>query len=163
MTGFNLPATLADQIERILFDLRRRTKAECIMLADISGQLINTQGDLEGSDPTLVSALAAGDVAALLELARQIGEPEPRGPFLHEGKRRSFYMMNVGGSFVLIIIFNAETPLGLVRLFAGRIVQQLDALTGEFESYMDETQNQALPDDFSAGLADELEKTFDGF
>jgi len=85
-TGISLPAELAEQIERILADLHRRTGAECILLADISGQLITAQGQMRASDPVLVAALAAGDVAALTELARQFGEENPHGSFLHEGE-----------------------------------------------------------------------------
>ena len=84
-TGFSLPVKLAEQIERILADLHRLTGAECILLADVSGQLITAQGQMQAVDPVLVAALAAGDVAALTELARQIGEENPHGSFLHEG------------------------------------------------------------------------------
>jgi predicted regulator of Ras-like GTPase activity (Roadblock/LC7/MglB family) len=135
-TGFSLPVKLAEQIERILADLHRRTGAECILLADVSGQLITAQGQMQAVDPVLVAALAAGDVAALTELARQIGEENPHGSFLHEGENRNMYIFNVAGSFIMIVIFRTGTPVGLIRLFVRRAAERLYPLTDEFEDSM---------------------------
>jgi predicted regulator of Ras-like GTPase activity (Roadblock/LC7/MglB family) len=110
-------------------------------------------------DPVIVAALAAGDVAALSELSRQIGETDHHGSFLHEGVNKSIYLFNVNESFILIVIFRADTPIGLVRLFAGRAVEQLHPLAVEFEQSLSQ-QEEILGADFGAGLADELEEAF---
>jgi predicted regulator of Ras-like GTPase activity (Roadblock/LC7/MglB family) len=162
-TRFSLPGELADTLETILENLRRRIEAECVMLADISGQLITAEGRLAEADPALVAALAASDVSALSELARQVGEEAPRGPFLHEGVERSFYLLNIADSFVLIVIFHAATPMGLVRIYAGRSGEELEDLAEQFEAYMEESQDQVLPSDFSSDLSDELEAAFGDF
>ncbi|RLC71929.1 MAG: roadblock/LC7 domain-containing protein, partial [Chloroflexi bacterium] len=60
--SLSLPEELAEQIEHILAELYYETEAECILLADISGQLISTQGQMTGIDPVLIAALAAGNV-----------------------------------------------------------------------------------------------------
>ena len=160
-TGFSLPVKLAEQIERILADLHRLTGAECILLADVSGQLITAQGQMQAVDPVLVAALAAGDVAALTELARQIGEENPHGSFLHEGENRSMYIFNVAGSFIMIVIFRTGTPVGLIRLFVRRAAERLYPLTDEFEDLMGQTTR--VPNaDFGATLAEELDGVFEG-
>ena len=159
---FALPIEMADQIEQIIANLRRMVEAECVMLADISGQLISVHGHLEKSDPTLVAALAAGDVAAMAELSRQIGEENPSGSLLHEGKHKSIYMHNIANSFVLLVVYGSDTLIGMVRLFAGRAAEKLEALAVEFEELV--SQPKAPPStDFGAALADELEKAFSEF
>ena len=160
-TGIVLPIELAAQIEHILADLHREAEAECVILADVSGQLISTQGELQDADPTLIAALAAGDVAAMSELARQIGEKNPHGSFLHEGEDKSCYLFSIAHSFILIVIFSSDTLIGLMRLSVRRAAERLYPLTTEFEEIMNQS-TQALTGDFGATLARELDTAFEG-
>ena len=159
--GLALPAEMAEQIERILVDLHRNAEAECVLLADVSGQLISVQQRMDEIDPVLVAALAAGDVGAMSELAQQIGEENPHGSSLHEGKNRSIYLFNVAGSFILIVIFQADTLIGLMRLFVRRAAERLHPLTAEFEDLMGQP-TQVPAADFGATLAEELDNVFEG-
>lgn len=159
MAGLELPEELLDRIDEILDHLMEKARTECILLADISGQLIAAQGLMDEGEPATVAALAAGDVAAMGELARRIGEDDPHGSFFHEGETKSIYLHNIVGSFILIVIFRSETPIGLVRLFAKRAVDQLIPLTADFEKIMGEP-GPINPDDFTRGLTQELENTF---
>jgi predicted regulator of Ras-like GTPase activity (Roadblock/LC7/MglB family) len=160
--NFALPIEMADQIEQIIANLRRMTEAKCVMLADISGQLISVHGHLDESDPTLVAALAAGDVAAMAELSRRIGEQSPSCSLLHEGTSKSIYMHNIANSFILLVVYGSDTLVGMVRLFAGRAAEKLEALAVAFEELV--SQPEAPPGtDFGTALADELEKAFGEF
>lgn len=160
--NFALPIEMADQIEQIITNLRRMAEAECVILADVSGQLISVHGHLEESDPTLVAALAAGDVAAMAELSRRIGEDSPSCSLLHEGMRKSIYMHTIANSFILLVVYGSDTLVGMVRLFAGRAAEKLEELAVEFEELV--SQPEAPPrTDFGAALADELEKAFGEF
>lgn len=154
-----LPVAMANQVEQVLVELRRMTEAECVLLADISGQLICLEGQIESSDPVLVAALAASDVAAMAELSRQIGEENPSGAFLHEGQERSIYLCNIAGTLILSVIFRNETPVGLVRLFAGRASDKLRAVSDKFEEHIG-PGGESPSADFGTALSDELEKTF---
>jgi len=160
-TGFSLPDELAEQIEAILAELLSKAGVECVLLADVSGQLINAQGEVQDVDPVVVATLAAGDLAAMTELTRQIGEDTPHGSFLHEGESRSIYLFSVAGSLILIVIFKADTPVGLVRLFVRRAAERLHPLTGEFEEIMTQSR-QLVNSDFGAVLAEELDRAFEG-
>ena len=160
-TNLTLSADLAEQIEHILVDLQRNTQAECILLADVSGQLISTQGRMQEIDPVLVAALAAGDMVAMAELARQVGEENSHGSFLHEGENKSIHLLSVASSFILIVIFQADTPVGLMRLFVRRAAGQLHPLTAEFEDSMGQPK-QVSDTGFGATLAEELDKVFAG-
>jgi predicted regulator of Ras-like GTPase activity (Roadblock/LC7/MglB family) len=114
---------------------------------------------MDEGTPAIVAALAAGDVAAMAELSNRIGEPDPHGSFFHEGETKSIYLHNIAGSFILIVIFRSETPIGLVRLFAKRAVEQLLPITEEFEQVVGPPQDYA-PDDFHKGITQELDETF---
>ena len=93
------------------------------------------------------------------ELSKRIGEQDPHGSFFHEGETKSIYLHNIAGSFILIVIFRTETPIGLVRLFAKRAAEQLEPLTEDFEQVIGK-QGPINPEDFSKGLTQELENTF---
>ncbi len=157
--GLQLPEQLLDQIDHILALLAEKARTETILLADISVQLISIQGFMEEGPQAIVAALAAGDVAAMAELSNQIGENDPHGSFFHEGETKSIYLHNIAGSFILIVIFRSETPIGLVRLFAKRAVEQLLPLTKEFEEVMGPPKSYD-PDYFFKGITQELEDTF---
>ena len=157
--GLQIPEELLDEIDYILNHLAEKARTETIILADISGQLISIQGIMEEGTPAIIAALAAGDVAAMSELSTRIGEEDPHGSFFHEGETKSIYLHNIVGSFILIVIFRTETPIGLVRLFAKRAAEQLEPLTKKFEEFMGPPKSYD-PGDFAKGITEELEETF---
>lgn len=159
MIGLNLPTDMVERADSFLVELRRKTDADCILLADTSGQLITAHGELLKGDPVIIAALGAGNLAAILELGRQIGERNPHGSFLHEGRDRCIYLFDVAGSFVLVVIFQPSTPIGLVRLYAGITCGYLGELIVEFETVMSAV-SQIPSFDFGDALSDELEKVF---
>jgi predicted regulator of Ras-like GTPase activity (Roadblock/LC7/MglB family) len=157
--GLHIPEEMLERIEYILAHLAEKAHTDSIVLADISGQVISLQGIMDQGTPAVVAALAAGDVAAMAELSSRIGEQDPHGSFFHEGETKSIYLHNIAGSFILIVIFRSETPIGLVRLFAKRAVEQLLPITGEFEEIMGPPADYS-PDDFRKGITQELDDTF---
>ena len=157
--GLHIPEELLNRIDYILEHLAEKAHTDSIVLADISGQVISIQGIMDEGTPEVVAALAAGDVAAMSELSRRIGENDPHGSFFHEGESKSIYLHNIAGSFILIVIYRSETPIGLVRLFAKRAVEQLLPITEEFENVMG-PPDSFTPDEFSKGITQELDDTF---
>jgi predicted regulator of Ras-like GTPase activity (Roadblock/LC7/MglB family) len=159
---FDLPIELADLFEQVTANLHRTTDAECVILADISGQLVSVRGSLQEGNPATVAALAAGDIAAMAELSRQIGEANPSGSFLHEGKYKSIYLQNVADNFILIVVFHTDRLIGMVRLFARHAAEKIQELAAEFDGL---ASHASLPPnaDFGTALADELEKAFGEF
>jgi len=57
-------------------------------------------------------------------LAKLIGEKEFPSQF-HEGERESLHMSIVGGRVVLVVIFDARSSLGLVRLRVKKAGEEL--------------------------------------
>lgn len=157
--GLVLPADLVEEIEGVLAHLQSKTQAGCILLADISGQLIATRSTKEDVDPVILSALTASNMAATTEIARQIGEERAFKLLFHEGERQNSYLSGVGDSFLLVVIVDQKVQLGLVRLFNKQAVKQLIPIAERFET----VQAQPRPpvdNDFGAVLADELENVF---
>jgi len=157
----SMPAKLAERIEHILIDLRSLTRAECVLLADVSGQLISIQGGTREIDPTLMAVLAAADVVATAELVRQIGGRDPGSALFRQGRHVNVYLFDVASRFVLIVIFRASTLAGLVHTFGRRSVEKLRPLAVEFENWADGPTETSNPR-FGAALADEMDKAFEG-
>lgn len=154
-----MPADLMDEIDRILAHLQHKTQAGCILLADISGQLISKQGQMKDVDPVILAVLTAGNMAATAEIARQIREKAPFKLLFHEGERQNIYLSSVGDSFLLVVAFDVTVQIGLVRLFARKAVKQLLPLTEEFEA-LQAQPHEVVDADFGDALAAEMENVF---
>lgn len=159
-TNAPLSAELTEQIDHILGNLRDLTKAQCVILADASGQLISVQGQTQEIDPVLIAVLAAADVMATTELIRQIGGRDPGGALFRRGKRVNLYLFDVASSFVLIIIFQTNTLAGLVHTFGKRAVNRLRPLAAEFERRIEKSAT-ITGATFGASLAEEMDRAFE--
>ena len=157
--GLYLSAGLIDQMDRILTELRQKTRVNCVILADVSGQLISATGATAGFDAQAVAALTASDMSATAELARQLGEAKPFRHLFHEGEQRHLYLSDVGSSLILIVVFETNVPIGLVRVFTERAAQELLPLTDSYESAIDYTHS-VLNGAFDEALSDELDGVF---
>jgi predicted regulator of Ras-like GTPase activity (Roadblock/LC7/MglB family) len=144
-----------DCLERLL----DRSRAVCVLLADISGQLIVQRGKDARLDTSALAAVTASNMAATEEMARQIGEPAPFSYLFHEGTRRSIYVSAVGKTFLLLIIFDEMSQVGLVRIFARLAVNELLEVTTELEPWL-EKAGSVVDRDFGGALADQLDKAF---
>ncbi|HET8724702.1 MAG TPA: roadblock/LC7 domain-containing protein [Anaeromyxobacteraceae bacterium] len=117
------------KISGICDRLTRDASAKVVFLVDKNGQLIAASGQAQGLDTTSLASLTAGNVAAMGGLAKLIGEREFPSQF-HEGERDSLHMSVVGGRVVLVVIFDARSSLGLVRL---RVKKATDELARVFD------------------------------
>ena len=117
------------RIRTIIAKLRTESNAKLIFLVDKNGQQIAAQGDLENFDTTSLASLTAGNVAATDGLAKLIGEKEFSILF-HEGERDNIHISIVAQRVILVVIFDNQSSLGLVRL---RVKKAALELTGVFE------------------------------
>lgn len=151
-----LPEAQVERIEQILDELRAKTRASYVFLADISGQLINARGVTRSTDIAALAALTASNMAATAEMARQIGESQPFRLMFHEGAKRNIYLSQVAESFLLAVVFDAEVQIGLVRLFSKRAVEELQSLAAEYEQVVQQT-----PAMMEAGFGSALDDALD--
>lgn len=117
------------RLDDALHRLRQTSNAKLVFLLDKNGQQLSTVGDLS-VDPTSLGSLAAGNVAATDGLAQLIGEPEFSIIF-HEGERDHLHINVVGRYAILLVLFNEESSLGLVRLRAKEALVELAEILEE--------------------------------
>jgi predicted regulator of Ras-like GTPase activity (Roadblock/LC7/MglB family) len=119
--------SIADCLHRI----RREGQAHFVLLADITGQLIEIEGDSGTIDPPVLAALAAGEVSATREIARLMNEVPGFKMILHEGRQQNIYLSEVDEELVLAVLFNKKIPIGMVRLMTQMTVDQLHQILAE--------------------------------
>lgn len=171
MTSLNLPATMSEGLEEIAHTLQCKSRSEIVLVADISGQLILEEGQVSAIDPAIVAALGAGQLTAMKELGRQVGDPDPSGNFLHESGYKRIYLCSVAESFVVIVVFTKDVPVGLVRLHAQRAVAEMQVLVTEFESWIDNSDSfyeewntdSVKNEEFDAAFSEAFDETFEEF
>lgn len=157
--GFFLPTQHLDEIEQHLSCLYNKTGANCVLLIDISGQLIGHKGSAEGVNLASLAALAASDMAAVTEMARMVSEGDQFKLLFHEGENHNVLISTVGGNFFLVVIFKASVRIGLVRLLTKETVTELLKAVEMLEAKSDQIAH-IVDADFTNSLANELERAF---
>jgi predicted regulator of Ras-like GTPase activity (Roadblock/LC7/MglB family) len=158
--GFVLSEEQAERIDTALERMAYDSEASCIILADMTGQLISERGRTCRMNTQVLSALAAGELAATHEMARLVGEKARFKLLLHEGEKRSVYLSDVGEELILVIVFDVETPIGLVRMILKQAVDELAPIIEEARRSDGEGQiDQALGGDFAQTLEGELDSS----
>ena len=126
----------------ILRDLWRDANARAVFVIDRNGMELSSAGEVTEFDSTSLASLAAGNVAATDGLARLIGEREFSVLF-HEGRRDHIHISVVAGHYILLIIFDDRSSLGLVRLRVRQATPRVETL---FNSLHARQQAETLPD-----------------
>ena len=124
------------RFQAILDGLYTEANAKLVFLLDKNGQQIATSGSVAGFDLTSLASLASGTVAATQGMGQLIGEPEFTTLF-HEGREDHVHINVVANRVILLIIFDHNSSLGLVRL---RVQQRLEALAEGVREVMSRTQ-----------------------
>ena len=102
---------IAETITRLV----KEANAKSAYLVDKDGQLISSCGDTSGIDATSLASLTAGNIAATGGLAKLIGEKHFSILF-HEGEKDNIHISIVAQRVILVVIFDENSSLGLVRL-----------------------------------------------
>ena len=153
------PEALFVRIDDCLERLLNRSRAVCVLLADISGQLIGETGKDAGVDTAALAAVTASNMAATAEVARQMGEVAPFSYIFHEGQKRSIYISAVGETMLLVIIFDELSQVGLVRIFARLAVNELLDVAAELEPWLQQA-GPLMDGEFGEAVAEGLDEAF---
>ena len=159
MEDLILPREPLIKIEAYLERLLQRSRALCVLLVDVSGQLISEKGKKEDLDTVALAALAAGNMAATVEMAKQMGETTSFSYLFHEGQKRHIYISAVGQAFLLVIIFDETTQIGLVRIFAKLAAKELLQVVSELEPWLEKVSG-VVDRTFGDALAKGLDTAF---
>jgi predicted regulator of Ras-like GTPase activity (Roadblock/LC7/MglB family) len=148
-------------IARILGRLAQTTSARHVLLLDKGGQLIAAQGQSGQRDVVALGALLAGAFGSSRQVATILGEQDFRNIY-QQGVNASIYTSLIGDQWLLVIVFEKQTHVGLVKLLARRAVDDLDGVLAtvrgaggdskpsvvsvRFRSSVDETIDQLFRD-----------------
>jgi predicted regulator of Ras-like GTPase activity (Roadblock/LC7/MglB family) len=142
------------EINQIIERLLKEANARVIFLVDKNGQLISGVGETDKFDTTSLASLTAGNIAATGGLAKLIGEKEFSILF-HEGEKDNLHISIVGGRVILVVLFDAGSSLGLVRLRAKKASDELSLIFQSLLTKAEEKEKRGNPDFPFAEITDD--------
>ena len=142
------------QIQAVVDRLVQDANAKVVFIVDKNGQLIAASGDVENLDTTSLASLTAGNIAATGGMAKLLKENE-FGTQFHEGENANIHIQLVGNRVILVVIFDARSSLGLVRL---RVKRASDELNRIFEALLQKVQE---PDTDASPFAEITDEDID--
>ena len=145
-------------IQRIIDGLVADAGARGVFVVDKVGQLISQAGTLEDLDTTSLASLTAGCVAATEGLAQLLGEKEFPTHF-HQGEGESLHMTRIGERGILVVVFDVQSSLGLVRLRVRRASGKLASVFEDARKKSD-TEEAGKNSAFSEITDDEIDNLF---
>lgn len=150
-----------DEIAECLTRLRFELGAQCILLADVTGQILAYLGDTDGIEPQVLIPLVSGGFATAFEMTRHLGEEQALTLNYHEGEHLDIYSANVNKELFVVLVFNRRhqrSKIGLVWLYTRRALKQLQRLVDSAERV---AVSQVLDDDFGALVSSSLDEVFE--
>ena len=120
-------------LQEIVGRLAKDASAKVVFLVDKNGQQIAAAGDLQNIDATSLASLTAGNVAATDGLAKLIGEKEFSLLF-HEGEKDNLHISIVGKRGIVVVIFDQNSSLALVRLRVRKASRELQEIFDRVEA-----------------------------
>jgi len=145
-------------IRTVTKELAASTGARHVIFAESNGYPVTYIGDVKGLDLPGIASLAAGNFSATAKMASMLGEPGSFKYIYHEGEDRNIYISSVGFNFILVVIFDAEVALGMVRIYTKKAI---DGLTNVLKSakFEEEKSREFLDAEFKALLNEELDRS----
>jgi predicted regulator of Ras-like GTPase activity (Roadblock/LC7/MglB family) len=124
LTNMVIDEETSAAITKVLRQLVRDAHASSGMVLDRPGQVIVYEGDSYRSDQMSLGALVAGTYGSTRQMARILGEPNFR-TLVQEGAKEKIYTEAVGDHWLISIIFDRHTHLGLVKMLSSRATVDL--------------------------------------
>ncbi len=114
---------IIEQLDRLL----REAGASSVLLLDKGGEVISTGGDELTQDVSVLGALLAGTFATSREIARMMNETQFRSLF-QQGMRQNMLTELVGEVWIVVVMFDKSTHVGLVKDVCRQVTPQLEAV-----------------------------------
>jgi predicted regulator of Ras-like GTPase activity (Roadblock/LC7/MglB family) len=145
-----------NQIQQVVDRLVKDANARVVFIVDKNGQLIAAGGDAESVDTTSLASLTAGNIAATGGMAKILKENEFATQF-HEGEKANIHIQLVGNRVILVVIFDAKSSLGLVRLRVKRASEELNLI---FEKLLTKVQEPGTDSPFAEITDEDIDNLF---
>ncbi len=144
------------KIAILLAELLKRSQSRLVVFADMNGYPIVHRGDIKPSSLSTLTALAAGSFAAGSEMARLINN-ESRFRFVYqEGGVFNIFTCSLGDDYFLMVLFEKQTALGLVRILTQHALTRINGLLAQLRQTTEQSKN-FLDFDFREGLGRQLD------
>jgi predicted regulator of Ras-like GTPase activity (Roadblock/LC7/MglB family) len=114
---------IAVQMDRMISE----AGASTTLLLDKGGEVIAARGEHLSGDLHTLGALLAGTFATSREIARLLNDTQFHSVF-QQGMKRNMHMEIVGEGWLIVIMFEKSTHVGLVRDLCRQITPQLEAV-----------------------------------
>ncbi len=144
------------QIQGVVDRLVREANAKVVFIVDKNGQLIAASGEVEEIDTTSLASLTAGNIAATGGIAKLLRENEFATQF-HEGESQNIHIQLVGNRVILVVIFDAKSSLGLVRLRVRKSTEELNKI---FEALLNKVREPGADSPFAEITDDDIDSLF---
>ncbi|CAA9566081.1 MAG: hypothetical protein AVDCRST_MAG70-2049 [uncultured Thermomicrobiales bacterium] len=155
LTDMVIDEVTSTGITDVLGRLVRDTRASSGMVIDRAGQIIAFNGQEYRGEMMMLGALIAGTYASTREMAKILHEEHFR-MLLQEGSKEKIFTEAVGDHWLVSVIFDRHTHLGLVKVLSNRATLDLSQILDRaIES------NRNRPREMDAGLARITRDTID--
>lgn len=158
LTSQIVPAEEIVHIEECLAHLVEDTGGNHALLLDKSGQVVAVQGDSSRQDITALGALIAGVFASSREVAKLLREKDFRMLF-QQGVRENIFIALIEEQWILCIIFNKGTHIGLVKVLTKKATDELAAVL-ERVRQQHRSRDDMLGSSFRTSMEDTIDLLF---
>ncbi len=146
-------------ISAVLLKLMHDTNAKSALLIDKSGQVIAVQGTETRSNATTLGALLAGVFSSSREVAKLLNEKDFRSIF-QQGVQESIYTSMVEEQWLLVIIFDKFTHIGLVKVLSKKATEELSRILDRVRSDTSRAKSSVLNLQFRSSVEDTIDLLF---
>ncbi len=145
-------------ITELIQDLSASTGAKSVVFCESNGYAVTQVGTIKGLDLPAIASLAANNFSATARMADMLGEKSSFKYLYHEGDNINLYISNVGFDFILLVIFEVDVALGMVRIYTKKTINALAGLL-QSASHKDAQAKQFLDAEFKNLLSEELNRS----
>ena len=148
-----------ETITHLLEKLTQDTTASHVLLLDKSGQVIAAQQQSSERDLVALGALLAGAFSSSRQVAEILGERDFRG-ILQQGVHESIYTSLIGEHWLLVVAFDKQTHVGLVKVLARRACDELERVLEHVLSGSAEAKEQVVNVQFRNSVENTIDYLF---
>jgi predicted regulator of Ras-like GTPase activity (Roadblock/LC7/MglB family) len=158
MEQYSVTAETAAQMAAELSTLASTAGVSSVLVVDRGGRVIVDAAGDQRLDAETLASLAAADFNANEQLARLVGERGFRA-LLHRGDSSSVHVQDVAGRAVIVTVYAAGTPAGLVAELARAAAPHVAVALERMAEKSREQSSHGRPP--LRGAEDEIDRLFD--
>ena len=148
-------ATISSTLNKLMND----TSATSVMLLDKSGQVISSLGMSTKRNATSLGALLAGAFSSSRHIAELLGEKDFRTIF-QQGVHENIYTTMVDEQWLLVIVFDKLTHIGLVKVLSKKTSEELGRTLDRVRTDTNSQKSSVLNIQFRSSVEDTIDLLF---